>query len=567
MYYFINILLCLFLLSGCATSTNVVDTDSSASISHDNHSRSLYLFSMARFSSLEGNYPAALSLLREAINLDPSSAFLHSAVAEIKLKIGQVQEALEYINKAVKLDPTYRDPYVMGGILMATAGKDLEAVQFLRMAVKLDPAKEDAYLHMAASLTRLFEYEEAVTILKTLIKNNNESVLGYYYLGRTYSQMKLYRDAVTFYTKALELRPEFEQASIDMATSYEALGDYSQAIVVYQRLLEGDELKPAVLQRLIQLLIQQRRFDEALEQLNLAADSGLGGQDTMRKIGLIHLELDQYDEAIIVFNDILIKDETAHHIRLYLGIAYEEKGDLVKALSEFKKIPHDIPAYVEAVGHVAFILKEQGQVDAAVKSLKDAIAVDPSKIDFYLNLSVLYESLGQTDVALQLLNDSEMRFKNESKLYFRIAVLFDKLGKKSESIESMKKVLVLNPKDPQALNFIGYSYAELGINLDEALNYVKQASELRPNDGFIMDSLAWVYFKMRNYDEAIRLLEEAIKLVEDDSTILEHLGDAYLAKLEHKKALKTYKKALEIDPTRKELLDKVRMFKGEQGER
>jgi tetratricopeptide (TPR) repeat protein len=131
----------------------------------------------------------------------------------------------------------------------------------------------------------------------------------------------------------------------------------------------------------------------------------------------------------------------------------------------------------------------------------------------------------------------------------------------------MKRVLVLTPKDPQALNFIGYSYAELGINLDEALDYVKQAIELRPNDGFIMDSLAWVYFKRKNYDDAVRLLEEATKLVEDDSTILEHLGDVYLAKLERQKALKSYKKALEVDPTRKELIEKIRMFKGEQGER
>lgn len=563
MYYFLSILFCFSILTGCATSQQVVNTESGNNISHDKHSRAMYLYSRARLSSLDGNYPAALSLLRESIELDPSSAFLHSAVAEIKLKIGQVQEALEYIHKAIKLDPAFREPYVMGGVLMATAGKDLEAVEFLRKAVKLDPAKEDAYLHLAASLTRLFEYEEAVSSLKTLVKNNSDSVLGYYYLGRTYSQMKLYRDAIGFYTKSLELRPEFDQAAIDMAASYEALGDYSQAIIVYQRLLDGDDPKPAVLQRLIQLLIQQRRFDEALEQLNLAADSGFGGQDTMRKIGLIHLELDQYDEAIIVFNEILTKDETAHHIRLYLGMAYEEKGDLVQALREFKKIPHDIPSYVEAVGHVAFILKEQGHADAAVKYLKDAIAVDPSKIDYYLNLSALYESLGQTDVALQLLRDSEKRFNNDSKLHFRIAVLFDKLGKRSESIEAMKKVLLLTPKDPQALNFIGYSYAELGINLDEALEYVKQASELRPNDGFIMDSLGWVHFKKKNYDEAVRLLEEAVKLVEDDSTILEHLGDAYLAKLERQKALKAYKKALEIDPTRKDLLEKIRMFKGE----
>ncbi len=133
-------------------------------------------------------------------------------------------------------------------------------------------------------------------------------MLGYYYLGRTYGQMKLHREAVGYYKKTLELRPEFEQAAIDMAASFEALSEYEQAIEIYQQILEGDEVKPAVLQRLIQLLIQQRRYEEALEQLQAAAESGFGGPDTMRKIGLIHLELDQYDKAIAVFSDILIKN-------------------------------------------------------------------------------------------------------------------------------------------------------------------------------------------------------------------------------------------------------------------
>ena len=91
--------------------------------------------------------------------------------------------------------------------------------------------------------------------------------------------------------------------------------------------------------------------------------------------------------------------------------------------------------------------------------------------------------------------------------------------------------------------------------------------ELRPNDGFIMDSLGWVYYKRKYYDDAVRILEEATHLVEDDSTITEHLGDAYLATQERQKAIKAYQKALELDPSRKELNDKIRRLKGEHGER
>lgn len=568
MRFFLIILLSSMLLSSCATSGGRADLENaSAAAIYDKHSRALYLYSRARLATNEGDYPAALTLLRDALGLDSESAFLHTAIAEIKLKIGQVLESLEFLNKSIKLDPSYREPYVMAGAIKASAGKDFEAADYLRKAIKLDPSKEDAYLQLAVSLTRLFEYEESVNTLKRLVALNNESVLGFYYLGRTYSQMKLYRDAVGYFKRTLELRPDFSQAAIDMAASYEALGDYPQAIEVYHHVLDADDNRADVLQRLIQLLIQQRRFEEALEYLNIAIESGLGGQETLRKIGLVHLELEQFADAIKVFKEILDKDPAAYHVRLYQGMAYEEKGDLDSAYAEFAKIPRSAPSYNDAIGHMAFILKEKGKVVEAIDLLKNAIAVDPTQIELHLNLSALYEAAERPEAAIGLLLEAEKSFANEPRLLFRLGVLYDKLGKKQESIERMKSVIKLNPKDVQALNFLGYTYAEMGINLDEALGYIKQAIELRPNDGFILDSLGWVYYKLKRYDEAVRYLQEATNLVDDDTTILEHLGDVHLARRDFKKALKAYKNALEQEPGRKELLDKIRKIKGEHGDR
>ncbi len=562
------ILLFLLLSSACA---GIAPTPESAPHQtpriHDSHSRALYLFSRARIATHEGDYPAALNLLRDAIALEPDSARMHGEVADIKFKIGQIPEALEYINKAIVLDPDYRPPYVLGGILMSSAGKDWEAADYLRKAVKLDPAKEDAYLHLALSLTRLFEYEEAVSTLKALVKLNPDSTLGYYYLGRTYSQMKLYRDALGYFAKVLELRPEFDQATIDMAATYEAMGDYPRAIDTYRLLVDQDDHRTAVLQRLTQLLLQQRRFAEALEYLRLAAQTGLGGQETVRKIGLVHLELEQFDEAIAVFGALLEKDPSADNIRLYRGIAFEEKGDLDSAHAEFSKIPRNSAQYFDAVSHIALILKEQGKTDAAIAFLKEAIDSNRGNLELYLNLSTLYESIDRPQAALEILLENEQQFQKEPRLHFRIGVLLDKLGKRTESINRMKQVLQLDPKDAQALNYLGYSYAEMGIHLEEALKYIKQAVAIRPHDAFILDSLGWAYFKLKRYDEAVTALEEAISLVDDDSTIVEHLGDVYAARRNIKKALKQYQRALELAPERKELIEKMHKLKGEQGEK
>jgi len=566
--HLINILL-LLMLSACASvSTTPEKNVSDAPAFTDTHARALYLFSRARISANEGDYPAALNRLREAISFEPDSALMHGEIAEIKLKIGQIHEAFEYIDKAIALDPEYRPPYLLGGVMMASAGKDREAVDYLRKAVKLDPARDDAYLHLVTSLTRLFEYEEVVSTLKTLVKLNPDSVFGYYYLGRTYSQMRLYRDAVGYFSKVLELRPEFDQAVIDKAATHEALGEYPVAIEAYRSLVDQeDEQRPAVLQRLIQLLLQQRRFQEALKYLQLAAQAGLGGQETTRKIGLVHLELEQYDEAITVFTDMLEKDSTADNIRIYLGIAYEENEELDKALSEFGKISRNSPQFYESVSHRALILKELGKVDAAIALLTDEIAANRRNLELYLNLSSLYESIDRPQAALDILLEHEEYFQKELRFHFRVGVLSDKLGKRTESIKRMKQVLKLDRKDAQALNYLGYTYAEMGIHLEEALDLIKQALAIRPRDAFILDSLGWVYYKLKRYDEASEALEEAIALVNDDPTVIEHLGDVYAARRLIRKALKQYQLALELAPERKVLIEKIHKLKGEHNEK
>jgi tetratricopeptide (TPR) repeat protein len=94
-------------------------------------------------------------------------------------------------------------------------------------------------------------------------------------------------------------------------------------------------------------------------------------------------------------------------------------------------------------------------------------------------------------------------------------------------VKYLKKVIEINPKHADALNYLGYSYAERGINLEEAQSLIRRALELKPDSGYIMDSLGWAYFKLGKYDEALKHLLRAAELVKDDPLVLEHIGDVY----------------------------------------
>ncbi len=528
----------------------------------------LSLYAQSRLALNDGDGERALALLHEAQAADPTSGQLLVTEAEVRLKGNQVPEALAAVDKAIKLDPANRDAYLLGGTIMATLGRDREAVTYLRTAVKLDPSKEDAVLQLVNSLIRLFEYEESVTALKELVRLKPDSAAGYYYLGKTYSQMKLYRESLGYYKRALELRPDFFQASIDQAVSLEALGELDQAVAAYQALIDDTENRVPLINHLIQLLIQQHRYEDALVYLNKLSAMGFGGDEVKRKIGLLYLELGRHDEAIRLFNEMLAKNPDSLQARFYLASAYEEKGDLERAKVEFSKISPDSELYAETLGHLAFILKEQDRDDEAVQLLQKGIAAYPDKLELYLSLATLYDAIDRDEEGLKLLLGVESRFGGDPRFQFRVGVLYDKLDRKHDSIERMKRVIALNPRDAQALNYLGYTYAEMGINLDEALEYIKRALEIRPDDGFFVDSLGWIYYRLKRYDEAVVQLERAATLVSDDPTVLEHLGDAYLAHKEPKKALTVYKKAQRLDSSNKELVEKIkRVVKGEPGER
>jgi tetratricopeptide (TPR) repeat protein len=122
----------------------------------------------------------------------------------------------------------------------------------------------------------------------------------------------------------------------------------------------------------------------------------------------------------------------------------------------------------------------------------------------------------------------------------------------------MKEVLRLNPNHADALNYLGYSYSERGIHLDEALKLIEKAMTLKPNMGYITDSLGWVYYKLGDYERAVTELEKANQLTPDDSTISEHLADGYLKLNRIEKATEFYEKALKLEPKpdQKERLEK-----------
>ncbi len=125
----------------------------------------------------------------------------------------------------------------------------------------------------------------------------------------------------------------------------------------------------------------------------------------------------------------------------------------------------------------------------------------------------------------------------------------------------MRRVLSLDPGNADALNFIGYSYADRGIHLDEAEQMIVQALKIKPDSGYILDSMGWVHFRKSNYESALTYLKKALEFLPEDPGVMEHLGDVYFETGRRQEALEWYRKAIKADPANSRLKNKMDLLK------
>ena len=193
-----------------------------------------------------------------------------------------------------------------------------------------------------------------------------------------------------------------------------------------------------------------------------------------------------------------------------------------------------------------------------MKFIEDSLENRPNTKQWVLFLADLYDAANRSHDSEEILRKALNNTPDDKELLLHLAMVLDKAGQREQAIECAKKAIKKARDYVQALNFLGYTYAEEGINLDEAELMIKKALSIQPDDGYVTDSLGWVYFKKGKNDQAVSCLEKAHELVPDDSLIAEHLGDAYLAKRAFSKALQVYQEALKL---MKESKDRPRLMK------
>ncbi len=216
---------------------------------------------------------------------------------------------------------------------------------------------------------------------------------------------------------------------------------------------------------------------------------------------------------------------------LMLSGLYEQFQMVPKAIETLSRIGPNSPLYWQARLRAAALEAQEDKFDQAVARLRALVAEKPERVDAALTLADLLRSKERYTDAVQAYDTAIGRIRNLEErhwpVFFGRGIVLERTKNWSKAEADMKKALQLSPEQPHVLNYLGYSWIDQGMNLDEGMKLLQRATELRPDDGAITDSVGWAFYRLGQYDKAVEWLERAAEQKGDDATIVEHLGDAY----------------------------------------
>lgn len=444
---------------------------------------------------------------------NPGVGFFYYERAVINSDVGNWQAVVNDCKEALRLNPNIINAKILLGRALGVLNRHKEAIKYLEDARREDPGRQDIYPILAKAYMNANKYSKAERVMLDLIARDSEAIIAYYYLGAIYG--------------AYMKKPQ-------------------KALNIYQRLLEREPDNVQIIEAISQLYLEMNRPKEALAMLVELERRRLSDVALKLKIAQIYYKMKNYPEAAKRFEDILARNPDSDKIMYYLGVLYEEMNKPADAISMYDRIPTKSSLYKDARLRLAYLYKQDNESGKAKAVLQEGINRKPKTIEFYQYLGGLYEREGDYANAIETLVRATKYFPEDENLFFALGTLYERTSQYKKAIGAMKRVLKINPNNASALNYIGYTYVELGENIDEAEEKLNQALRLRPGDGYILDSLAWLYFQEGDYDKAYMLLQQAIKAEPKEPTILKHMGQVYLQRGDKKKALEYFNKALKV---------------------
>jgi len=560
---------------------------------------------LAELYARTGRIKDAVLEAQDILKRDGNNLEAHRLLGRIYLRsLGDMQSgtqseeilklAIEQYQEIVRLDPKSVDDHLLLGRLYRLNNDLVKAEAEFKTAVQIQPTSEEAVTALSILYNEEGDTSRALEVLNAFPEAARSSKL-YAALGYTYEQNKAYKKAIAAYQKSVDLDHDNLDSVRGLAQNLLNDGQTDAALAQYKVIVDADSSDAQTYMRMAEIYRRSGRYDEAMESLKKANTVVPESLEVRFNMAVIDQAQGRYDDAIVILNQLLQKTEHVNgqydaaeqsNRAIFLerlGTVYREAnkpqlandtfrrmfdlGDenAIRGYQEIietyrdqkqwqsatttaeeaaKRFPNDRALQMVAASQRA----DMGDSAAAIEQVKLLLKGTNEDRDVYIALAQMYSRLKDFPQAEASINKAlELSTKPEEKEYtiFVSGSIYEREKKYDLAEEAFHKVIASDPKNAQALNYLGYMLADRGTRLEEALGYIRRALALDPQNGAYLDSIGWAYYKMGNYELAEENLRRASEKIGTDPTVQAHLGDLYMKTGRLKLATTHWQRALE----------------------
>jgi tetratricopeptide (TPR) repeat protein len=515
-----------------------------------------------RLAEQQGDWRLALEAYRAAVEADPRSAPLRVALAEAWARTGDLPRAEAEARKAIEIDaggPAAAEAWVVLGKTAAIDRRVSEAQQAFRNAIEIQvtlaarrppgqaPIDPDPWRLAAQVKLEAGDGPGAIAMLEDLASRlPQDGAFALRELGRIYAERRELDTAAALYRKAVAAERRDTEAWRRLAELEEARRHFDEARRAWEGLVRQDSDDPEALLALGRLSLRAGDAAGAHAFFDQMVHVSPNDTEARARVAFAWLDARRPAEALAVV-DAGLRGRPDPRLLYLRGLALREQRRWDEAAAAFGEVAAGDPEVdLAAVSARASVLAQGGRTAAALALLDAALATSPGDLRLVTARGYVLDKAGRAPEAVAWLTQALAEQPRAERLRFALGVAQERAGDRAAAVGTMQSILEAAPDHAEAMNFVGYSWAEKGERLEEAENLVRRAVELDPDNGSYLDSLGWVLYQRGDLPGAISTLERAEALSGPEPTVLEHLGDAYRRSGRHADAARTWRRALQL---------------------
>lgn len=479
----------------------------------------------ARHASVERDASSAAAFYRSALRTDPKNNELLDRAFISSLADGDIEEAVKLADRILTIDKSNRVARLVVGV------RDLKLKKYAAAQTNINQSVRGPITDLVATLLGSWasygagDTKAAIANIDKLAGPEWYPIFKDLHAGLILDLANKQKDAGARFERAYKLDDSALRVVDAYARWTSRNKDDAAALAIYEAFNKKLARHPLVLEG-----IRETKADKKLSPL--VENPQAGAAEALYGIGASLTRRGGEDLALVYLQLALYLKPDHSLALLSLADLYESVKKPAMAIKVYERMPANSALKRNAQIQQATDLDAADRGDEGIKILKDVVAEDPKDLEAIMALGNIERGRKKfADCAETYTKGIDVQAAQSDKpnwvsYYFR-GICLERSKQWAKAELDMRKALELQPEQPHVLNYLGYSWIDQGINLDDAMKMIKRAVDQRPDDGYIVDSLGWAYYRIGNYEDAMKQLERAIDLKPEDPTINDHLGDAY----------------------------------------